>query len=77
MYFRRIRDLRDDNNKTQQDIADLLHCQVTVYRRYESGEREIPISMLIKLNCVKCIDRATIVMEFSTQLCFWLFLFSS
>ena len=49
MYFRRIRDLRDDNNKTQQDIADLLHCQVTVYRRYESGEREIPISMLIKL----------------------------
>ena len=49
MYYRRIRDLREDNDKTQQQIADYLHCQRTVYRRYESGLREIPVSMVTEL----------------------------
>lgn len=49
MYFRRIEDLRIDNDKTQQEIADMLFCQREVYRRYEKGYREIPLSYAIKL----------------------------
>lgn len=49
MYFRRIRDLREDADKTQTEIAECLHMQRTVYRRYESGEREIPVWAVIKL----------------------------
>ena len=49
MYFQRIRDLREDNDKTQQEIADFLHMQRSVYRRYELGEREIPVWALIRL----------------------------
>lgn len=43
-YHSRIQDLRIDADKTQQEIADILFCQREVYRRYEKGEREIPIS---------------------------------
>lgn len=49
MYFRRIRDLREDADKTQTEIAEYLHMQRTVYRQYESGEREIPVWAVIKL----------------------------
>ena len=49
MYFRRLYDLRTDNDKTQQEIADYLLCHRQVYARYERGIREIPVSMLIKL----------------------------
>lgn len=49
MTFRRIRDLREDNDKTQRDIAQYLTMRREVYRRYESGEREIPVWALIKL----------------------------
>ena len=49
MYFRRIEDLRIDHDKTQKQIAQHLHCQLTVYRRYEKGEREIPVWALIEL----------------------------
>lgn len=49
MYFRRIRDLREDHDKSQQEIAEYLHMQRSVYRRYESGEREIPVWAVIKL----------------------------
>lgn len=47
--YRRIRDLREDHDKTQKDIANLLNMQLTVYRRYETGEREIPLWAAIKL----------------------------
>ena len=47
--YKRIRDLREDNDKTQQDIAQLLNMQLTVYQRYERGEREIPLWAAIKL----------------------------
>lgn len=47
--FRRIRDLREDSDKTQQDVADYLYMKRTVYQRYESGEREIPVWALIRL----------------------------
>ena len=49
MRWQRIEDLRIDNDLTQQDIADLLHCQREVYRRYEKGIREIPLSYAIIL----------------------------
>ena len=45
----RIKDLRVDNDLTQQDVADILHCQREVYRRYEKGIREIPLSYAIML----------------------------
>ncbi|MBE6954409.1 MAG: helix-turn-helix transcriptional regulator [Ruminococcaceae bacterium] len=49
MVFQRIKDLREDNDKTQQQIADYLNMHRTVYRRYESGDREIPVWAVIKL----------------------------
>lgn len=49
MYFKRLADLRQDHDKTQQQIADILHCQREVYRRYEKGIREIPVSYAITL----------------------------
>lgn len=49
MYFQRLTDLRQDHDLTQQQIADVLHCQREVYRRYEKGTREIPISYAIIL----------------------------
>ena len=49
MYFQRLRDVRQDAEQTQQSIADMLNVQRSVYRRYELGEREIPVGLLIKL----------------------------
>lgn len=49
MHFRRLEDLRIDNDKTQQEVADYLNCSREVYRRYEKGTREIPISFAIEL----------------------------
>lgn len=50
MYFKRLYDLRVDNDLTQQQVADYLVCNRQVYARYERGIREIPVSMLIKLS---------------------------
>ena len=44
-----MRDLRDDHDKTQQEIADVLNMHRSVYRRYESGERETPAWVVVKL----------------------------
>ena len=49
MYFQRIRDLREDAVQTQQAVADMLNMQRGVYRRYELGEREIPVWAVIQL----------------------------
>lgn len=49
MYWRRIEDLRIDHDLTQQQVADILHCQREVYRRYEKGTRELPLSYAIIL----------------------------
>ena len=49
MFFKRIHDLRVDNDLSQQQVADYLMCNRQVYARYERGIREIPVSMLIKL----------------------------
>lgn len=47
--YPRIRDFREDHDNTQKEIATLLNMQLTVYQRYERGEREIPLWAAIKL----------------------------
>ena len=49
MYLKRLEDLRIDRDLTQQNIADILHCQREVYRRYEKGVRELPLSYAVIL----------------------------
>ena len=45
----RIRDMREDNDLTQQQISKILLCDQSLYSKYERGEREVPITILIKL----------------------------
>jgi len=49
VYFRRICDLREDHDLTQKAVAEFLNMQPNVYRRYERGQREVPVWALIKL----------------------------
>jgi len=49
LYFQRIKDLREDADKTQKQIADLLLLDKEVYRRYEVGMRDIPVAYLLSL----------------------------
>ncbi len=48
-YIKRIRDLREDHDKTQQEIADVLGTSQTMYARYERGANELPIHHLLML----------------------------
>jgi len=45
----RIKDLREDNDLTQKQIADYLMCDQSLYSKYERGTREIPLRLLILL----------------------------
>lgn len=49
MYLPRLRDLREDKDMTQADIARLLGIDQRVYSTYETGKREIPLRHLIVL----------------------------
>jgi len=49
LYFKRLKDLREDNGLTQTDIGKLLHIRQNVYSRYEVGYRTLPIEYLILL----------------------------
>ena len=48
-YIQIMRELREDNDRTQQEIADYLGTSQTMYARYERGANELPIQHLIKL----------------------------
>ena len=48
-YQRRLRDLREDHDKTQQQIADILGTSQTMYARYERGANELPLRHLLTL----------------------------
>ena len=48
-YIKRIRDLREDHDNTQQEIAEVLGTSQTMYARYERGANELPIHHLITL----------------------------
>ena len=41
--------MREDSDLTQQYIADYLHCDQSQYSKYERGERELPLNLLVKL----------------------------
>lgn len=48
-YPQRIRDIREDRDLTQKQVADFLGMKYQQYRRYESGENEMKASHIIKL----------------------------
>lgn len=48
-YYRRIRDMREDNDMTQKEVSDYLGMKQSQYSRYERGHRDIPTDVLIKL----------------------------
>lgn len=45
----RIKDIREDNDLLQKDVADYLQCTQVCYSRYENGKRDIPLESLCKL----------------------------
>ena len=45
----RIRDLREDNDLKQKEIADYLMCDQSLYSKYERGERDLPLEYAAKL----------------------------
>ena len=47
--FVRIRNLREDNDKTQKEVSEYLFCDQSLYSKYERGERDVPVSIIIKL----------------------------
>lgn len=47
--YRRIRDLREDSDLTQKSLADYLSCSQVCYSNYETGKRDIPSDVLIRL----------------------------
>ncbi|MBR2339889.1 MAG: helix-turn-helix transcriptional regulator [Clostridia bacterium] len=49
MYLRRLRDLREDHDMKQEEVAKILGIQQTVYSRYERGALTIPLPHLLKL----------------------------
>jgi len=49
ILYPNIRALREDNDFTQRQIADYLHCSQQVYSNYELGQRDIPTDILIRL----------------------------
>ncbi len=49
-YTKNIRDLREDKDLTQKEVADYLGTSQTMYARYERGANELPIRHLLKLS---------------------------
>lgn len=45
----RIRDLREDADLTQKQIAEILLCDQSLYSKYERGERVLPLDLAVKL----------------------------
>lgn len=47
--MKRLKDLREDKDLTQKQVAEILSCSQTTYSRYETGELNIPVEVLKKL----------------------------
>lgn len=45
----RIRDLREDHDLTQQQVAEYLMCDQSLYSKYEREERDVPLNIMIRL----------------------------
>ena len=50
MAYQRIRDLREDHDLKQREVAAYLNCSQRVYSNYELGQRDIPTEVLIRLS---------------------------
>ena len=50
MKYKRIRDLREDHDMTQKQVAEILGMSQTGYSKYETGENDIPTGILISLS---------------------------
>lgn len=50
--YQRIRDLREDHDFKQKQLAQYLNCSQQVYSNYELGQRDIPTEVLIKLSAL-------------------------
>ena len=50
MLYERIRELREENDLKQREVAAKLHCSQQVYSNYEHGQRDIPTDVLINLS---------------------------
>lgn len=48
--YQRLRDVREDKDLTQKEVADYLNLYLNTYRRYETGEQTIPVNFLKKLS---------------------------
>ena len=49
MVFENIRNLRIDNDKNQQELADYLHVKQTTYSKYELGKINVPVEVFMRL----------------------------
>ena len=49
MVYRRLRDLREDRDLLQKDVAEVLQCSQVCYSHYELGKRDIPTEVLVRL----------------------------
>lgn len=45
----RLKDLREDSDITQKELAEFLHVRQNTYSQYENGQQQIPLELLIKL----------------------------
>ncbi len=45
----RSKEIREDRDLTQQEVANILNCRQNTYQQYESGKRQIPLQFLIEL----------------------------
>ncbi|MBQ3055276.1 MAG: helix-turn-helix transcriptional regulator [Oscillospiraceae bacterium] len=48
-YYRRLRDLREDHDLTQNQLVEILKMHKTTYTNYEQGKRELPFELAIRL----------------------------
>ena len=49
MMYQHIRDLREDKDMTQKQMAEILNCSQRIYSNYERGDVDVPTQILIKL----------------------------
>lgn len=55
IYIKRIKDLREDNDITQKELAEYLNITQQQYSLYEKGIRTIPVDLVIKLAQYYCV----------------------
>ncbi len=65
----RLRDIREDQNLTQKDIAEILNVKQNTYQQYECEKRQLPLQSLIKL-CSYYNLSADYILGFDKQLPF-------